>query len=235
MRSFFFLLLTGIACTCVRAQKHETLALQAYLGNDLPTWEAAIAATTSIADPEERLLTVAEFQLGRGYAAMAADDKAALNDALDEAGDALDALWEINDGNAVAHGVYAGLLGLKIAKTPITGMLYGSRASKYAEKAAKLGSDNGAALYHAASNLHYTPEQWGGDPESALALLERAVDAYGPDRDRNWRYLNTLALKGQVQARLGRTDAARATYARALDAQPDFLYVSRVLLPQLEQ
>jgi tetratricopeptide (TPR) repeat protein len=221
--------------TRVRAQTYETLALEAYLQNDLDKWDAALAATEAITDPEHRLLTRAEYQLGRAYAAMAAGDDAARNDALDQIDENLDELWEINERNAVAHGLYSGLLGLKIARRPIMGMIYGSKAGTYAERAAELGPENGAALYHAASNLYYTPEQWGGDLTESRNLLERAVETYGPDRNDNWRYLNTLALLGQVRQKLGDTEGARLAYEKALAAQPEFGYVRNVLLPALEQ
>ena len=113
-------------------------------------------------------------------------------------------------------------------------MVYGSRAAKYAEQAMNLDPRDPTALYHAASNLFYTPEQWGGDPELALAYLEQAGAYFGPNRNDNWRYLALLALRGQVEARLGHADRALATYTEALTAQPDFTYVSRVLLPQLK-
>ena len=234
----FFLLggvFLGKSGACVLGQEYESLALHAYLQNDLSKWEAALDATSYISDPEQRLLTRAEFQLGRAYAAMAASDEEAVDRALDDIDEAMEELWEINDKNAVAHGVYSGYLGLKIARKPISGMIYGSRATKYAAKAARLGPKSGPALYHAASNLFYTPEQWGGDAEQALKYLERAVAAYGPHRNQNWRYLNTLALLGQVQARLGQVEQARATYSLALKAQPGFDYVSKVLLPQLDR
>ncbi len=234
MRILSFLLLC-LAGTCVRAQHAEALALTAYLHNDVAKWDAALAAAAAIPDPEKRLLTRAEYQLNRGYAAMVADDDAALDDVIAQMDEALDQLWEIDDENAVAHGLYSALLGLKIARKPISGMIHGSRAANYAEKAAKLGPQNGAALHHAAANLYYTPPQWGGDPEQALRYLEQAVDTYGPDRNSDWRYLSTLALMGQVQRELGQTDRARATYELALAAQPDFGYVSKVLLPQLKQ
>ena len=235
MRLFLFFLFTVFVSTCVPAQTYETLALEAYLHNDLERWEKALAATRSITDEEKRLLTRAEYQLGRAYAAMATQDEDVRDEAMDGVDDALDALWEVNDKNGTAHGIYSGLLGLKIARTPITGMIHGSRAAKYASKAVKLAPHDPAALYHAAANLYYTPEQWGGDSEQALAYLLQALELYGEGRETNWRYLNTLALLGQVQARLGQTDHARATYRTALEAQPDFGYVSNVLLPKLDK
>ena len=234
MRLSFFLF-TVFVSTCVPAQSYEALALKAYLHNDLGMWEEALTAAQSITDEEERLLTRAEFQLGRAYAAMAVDDEDVRDVAMDELDDALDALWEVNDRNGTAHGIYSGLLGLKIARTPLTGMIHGSRASKYASKAVRLAPDDPAALYHAAANLYYTPEQWGGDSDQALAYLQQAIELYGSGQAANWRYLNTLALLGQVQARLGQPDRARATYRTALDAQPEFGYVRNVLLPKLNK
>ncbi|CAH1001874.1 hypothetical protein LEM8419_02782 [Neolewinella maritima] len=237
MLRLLLLLLSLLLCPAgpysLHAQSHESLALAAYLRSDLSQWDEALAASASIPDPETRLLTQAEYQLGKAYAAMAGEDESARDAAMEAMDDMLDQIWELTETNATAHGLYAALLGLKIARTPMTGMIHGSRASRYVSKGVALGPDNPAALYHAAGNLYYTPEQWGGDPEQALRYLQRAISLYGPDRNQNYRYLAALALLGQVQAKLDQTDAARATYRMALEAQPEFHYVSKLLLPRL--
>ena len=232
---FVFLLLG----TCVRAQTQmqeaESLALHAYLTADLEGWQRAIEAATQLADERQRLLTVTEYQFGLATASMAGEERdATLVDALDAMDDTIDDYWELDKENARMHGLYSALLGFRIARKPIMGMAYGSKAGKYAERAVTLGPDDPVALYHAAGNLFYTPEQWGGNPQLALEYLDKASRLFGTDRDTDWRYLATLALRGQVEAQLGHTDRARATYAEALAAQPDFAYVSKVLLPSLK-
>ena len=235
MNYLITLLLTVGFCTGARAQSHDTLALRAYLTSDLATWQRALAATDQVADAKTRLLLRAEYNLALAYASMGREEDEDVRDAaIDDMDDALDNYWKLDEESAAAHGLYSALLGLKIARKPMTGMLYGSRAGSYAEDAVALDSNDPTALHHAAANLYYTPEQWGGNPQLALEYLQKAGQQYGEGHHNNWRYLATLALRGQVEAKLGMTEVARATYAEALEAQPDFAYVSRVLLPQLK-
>lgn len=229
---FFLTLLLG---TGVRAQdNHHALALEAYLANDYATWQRALAATQTIEDERRRLLIQAEYRLNSFYAAAESEDEDQQDAAIDGADELLDRYWELNEKSGPAHGIYSGLLGLRIARKSMLGIIHGSRAGSYAEDAIQLAPNDPVALYHAAGNLYYTPERWGGDPAQALKYLQKALSTYGEDRDRHWRYLATLALLGQVQQRLGDTEAARATYAIALQAQPEFAYVSKVLLPELK-
>ncbi len=227
----FFLTLTGM----LGAQTHHETALRAYLSNDPAVWAEAVAATKTIADPAERMLTEADYQLAKAYAHMATKDNDAIAAVVDRVDELLDEYWDLNDKNAAAHGLYSALLGLKIAQAPMKGMLYGSRATKYAAKGVELDPNDPAALYNAAGNLFYTPEQWGGDPEKAVTYLKKAVQQYGSDAAQDWHYLSTLALLGQAQAKVGKTDEARATYQRALAAQPTFGYVKYMLLPELDK
>ena len=216
------------------AQSHSELALAAYLQNDLERWDEAIAATSTIADDEERTVTSGIYHLTATYAAMAAENEASLDRHMDALDEIIDEVWDITETNGVAHGLYSAYLGLKIARKPMTGMLYGSRAASYAEDAVDLAPDDPRALYYAASNLFYTPKTWGGDQEKAEAYLLKASRQYGDDAKNDFHYLETLALLGQAQAALGKTDAARATYERALQLQPEFGYVKNRLLPSLE-
>ena len=229
-----FLLLFLLGAAAPAQTGHRELALNAYLTSDPAAWRQAItAAEGQISDETTRRLTQAEYQLAGAFASFGRGDDAARDRFMNALDSNLDAYWKLDDANATAHGLYSALLGLRIARKPMSAMIYGSRAGSYAKKAIKLDANHPTALYHAAGNLYYTPEQWGGDPALAIAYLEKSVAAYAGDAT-NYRYLEALARLGEVQASVGQTEAARATYQRALAARPDFAYVSQVLLPKLD-
>ena len=234
MHRFLLPLLLFASCW-LTAQSHEQLALTAYLSGQEADWQTALTATETITDPKTRLLTRAAYHQEALGVAMGREEPELADRHLDALEEAIDAYWKLDEDSAEAHARYSALLGFKIARKPMLGMIYGSRASKYARRAVELDPDHPAALMAITYNLYYTPEQWGGNKAAALTHIEKAAKNLPADWRTDYQSLSVLALYGQVLAGNGQTDAARAVYQKALAAQPDFRYVKRYLLPELDK
>lgn len=237
---YLTLLLILFACTSGRAQCEQQPSLLAearvaYISNDLSAWDKVLATAQTAPDNAANQLQIARLALGAAGSAMAHESDDHLTTYLDLMETSLDAFWKTDKKHPAAHGLYSAYLGLLIAQSPMKGMLYGSKSSKYAAKGVNFDAGNQEAQYCLGSNLFYTPTTWGGDPEKAVEHLKAAAAAPPADQATcDWFHLQTLALLGQAQAKTGDTQAARLTYLQALKLEPEFAYVKMVLLPGLD-
>ena len=228
------LLLFTVISTLAAAQNHQELALQAYLSAELAGWDDAIEAAQQLPDERDRHIYGMRYnQLALGAAMGLADEKAS-DRYIDQLDAAVDAYWELDEKNAAAHGHYSALLGFKIARNPMSGMLYGSKASKYAKTAYEMDPSDPVAALSITSNLFYTPKQWGGDPDKALGYITKAAAALPTGWESDPLALDVLVTQGMILAALERKEEAKAVYERILTAQPEHSYVRHKLLPALE-
>ncbi|MEM6769098.1 MAG: hypothetical protein AAF597_00825 [Bacteroidota bacterium] len=240
------LLLILLLCTCVRATlsaqatdctsttEVEALALKAYLNNSPEAWQTALAAAEALPASTDHHVLAAKILFGATGTAFSLEDEDALDELLDAMEVHLDAALEADKNHPEASALYSGYLGMIISQSPMKGMFYGRKASKLADKATGNAPDSPLTHYFRGSNLYYTPATWGGDYDLAVEHLLRAKENYGAADGCNWFYLQTCALLGQAQLAAGDKAAARQTYLASLQAQPDFEYVKRILLPKLE-
>jgi tetratricopeptide (TPR) repeat protein len=158
---------------------------------------------------------------------------------LREAEEALKSVIAAQPENAEAYGLLASVQGRMIGFQPTLGPTLGPRSRESQRTAQRLDGARSPrlALLRGIRAFVVGPE-FGGSLEQAEAELRSAerlfaaqpADAPWP----SWGRLDTLAWLGQVLARKGDREAARAAYQRALEMAPDYAFVQRVLLPALD-
>ena len=228
-------LLSFLTLATLDAQKtHTDLALQAYLSADAATWNQAIAAATEIADEKVRLQTLMAYHQQAIGSAMGRQDEAGIDTHIEALEEVIDAYWELDENNAAAHGHYSALLGFKIARKPMSAMMYGRRASSYAKSAYELDATDPVAVLSIASNLFYTPERWGGDRAKALDYVNKAVANLPAGWEHNMYVVDLLVMQGELLAAVGDTAGALESYERVLAVHPNHGYVGKYLLPKLD-
>ena len=161
------------------------------------------------------------------------------SDLLDEADTQLQEALKLNDRFAEAHGLLAGVFGMKIAKVPMRGMLLGPRSSTHLDRALALEPDNPRLVLQRAVSKFNTPAMFGGSTKEAEALLRRALVLFEkepPDRPwPNWGRFDAHAWLGQALAKRGDIAGARAEYDRAATLAPQSGWLRFVLVPRLEK
>ena len=238
MRTYFmilFLLPVYLTAQC-ETDDYNSYARTGYLQNDFSAWDMAIKKILELPEgPEQHyLLARTSFgALGTGFATESEEKMEAYMNLMETA---LKALLKEQPKHPGGNGLYAGMLGMKIALSPVKGMLLGGKSERYARKGIQFDETDPIAQYQAGSRYHYTPEMWGGDGKQAVAHLQKAKSAFSAEEKAcDWFYLQTLALLGQAQTAIGEKDAARETYLQALVEEPNFGYVKYLLLPELEK
>ncbi|MEM9525132.1 MAG: hypothetical protein AAGA31_00920 [Bacteroidota bacterium] len=233
-----FVLLTPyvLPAQCDNASELSALSLEAFLTNDADKWADAVKLAETLPTTIENDINLAKLYFGAAGAAFSREDKAAIKDYSNRMEVPLDRVLEEEVNHPAANGLYSAYLGMLISRTPMKGMLYGGKAGRMAKKGAEKGPNSPEALYCLGSNPHYTPTTWGGDPEEAVVALKKSVAAFPPTANGcDWFHLQAYALLGQAQANAGDKAGARQTYLKALQLQPKFYWVSKVLLPGLDK
>jgi len=221
---------------CTASSETESLALEAYLANDLEKWDAVVAHTKTLPESIDNALLTAKVLFGAAGSALGQQNEDKADGYIDAMEDPLDFILDENKNHPEANALYSGYLGMLIAMRPMKGMLYGSKSGRMAEKGVAKAPNSPLAHYFLGSNLYYTPTTWGGDPDRAVEMLLKAKNAFPPTADGcDWFYLQVHALLGQAQLKTGNKSAARQTYLAALQLQPDFGWVKNVLLPSLDK
>ena len=231
----FLFLQTSFAQTI--DQGLELQLFQAYSLNSMPLWKDALNKLQQQKDSSpEHQLAIAKIAYGMAGAYMGKNEKDKVGEMLDVAGVIADELFDQETVKAEAYAVKSAVMGLRIALSPMKGMILGGKSQSYIQKAVKL--DPASPFNHMlmGNYLFYTPEMFGGDLKKAVRHLEKAKSFYEAKANKmTWEYLNTLALLGQAYHKTEQLEQAKSTYETALAASPNFGWVKFALQPALEK
>lgn len=121
------------------------------------------------------------------------------------------------------------------SRNPLDAMRLGPRSTSLLDRAAEVGADNPRVWLVRGMNAIHTPGMFGGGLDRAEAHLQRAITLFAADRPAPplpaWGEADAHLWLGQVHAKQGRREQARASYERALALQPGHAWVLRELLP----
>ena len=140
---------------------------------------------------------------------------------------------------AEAWALKAGLQGLMISIEPSQAMSLGPQTDANLDRARTKAADDPRIWLLDGINTLHKPGFFGGGPQRALEKLEKAqqlfeapsasTDAFGWGRDDAWLWAGRCAMK------LERYADAEASFARALEINPENRWVSGVLLPAAKE
>lgn len=158
---------------------------------------------------------------------------------LREAETSLKQYLRVNSRDPEAHALLGAVYGAQVRFTPVKAMTLGPRISAAFSEAEKLGPRNPRVALQKGIGLLHVPRAFGGGAEAAERELRRAEALFAQEpRSKpwpNWGRLDVLIWLGQALARQGDREAARTFYRRALELEPESVWVRQVLLPQLDR
>jgi tetratricopeptide (TPR) repeat protein len=136
------------------------------------------------------------------------------------------------------HALRSGVLGMMIGTSPIKGMTLGPRSGAQMERALELGPDNPRVWLMRGIGAINTPAMFGGGLDKAEEYIVKSIALFSNDTPRPpapaWGVSESHTWLGQVYAKQGKKDAARAEYQRALAIEPNDMWTKMVLLPALD-
>lgn len=236
MKTTISFLLAMFIYGTLSAQSTQELMYQAYLNRSAETWKKAVdlaakELTARPNDPAKQMdLAYAYFSLLNGSMAMPNDDL--FDEYISEAKKFLKKIVEDNPKSGEAAAMLSSIYGNEIGKSPMKGMLLGSKSSSLAEKGILFEPNSPLAWSVYASNKYYTPSSFGGDLQEAIKGWEKTIQLSqanaGALKD-NWLYLNAIVFLGQAYEKAGSRDKAIAAYEKALVVEPQFQYAKMLL------
>lgn len=139
-----------------------------------------------------------------------------------------------------AKTLLAGIYMMKIANSPMSAVTLSGTIHGLLDEAQKTSPENPRAYLIRGIMLYNTPALFGGSSEKALQNINKAVSLFDRDEDTTaskpqWGYLESLAWQGRVHTALDNYDAALFSYNKALEEEPEFMWVSKNLLPSLKK
>lgn len=156
---------------------------------------------------------------------------------LEEAEAALRLTLRANPQDAEAHALLGAVYGAQISLTPLKALTLGPRVASAFAEAEKLAPGNPRVSLQKGISLFFVPRAFGGGPEASLRELRRAEALFAREPAGkpwpNWGRPDVLAWLGRALAEKGDREAARAAYERALALEPEYVWVRRVLIPEL--
>jgi len=157
-------------------------------------------------------------------------------DALDNAENLLDIMLEANPKSADLYALRGAFYGYRIAMAPYKAMYYGRRSVEFINRAIELDTTSAQAWLEKANATYYAPEMFGGNKTEALQYYEKALQLMKKQNSKNnWLYINTIALTGKAYFDASNYIRARELFQLAIELEPDFHWVKRTLLPDLEK
>jgi tetratricopeptide (TPR) repeat protein len=209
---------------------------------DLPqlTAAAAMLERALIATPSDHLLlyyrALALYRAAGVYTGQKRNEEA--RRALEEADHLLEDATSKNpsaDALALRGAVIGQLIG--VSGNPFAGMTQGPKASGLIDRAMELEPKNPRVWLIRGISAMFTPRMFGGGTDKAERDLRKAIELFPGDSptppNPSWGHAEAYVWLGQALQKEGRMSEARAAYDRALEIQPNYAWVQRVLIPSL--
>jgi hypothetical protein len=138
------------------------------------------------------------------------------------------------------YAVLSSVHGMQIAASRVSmvaGMRLGPKASEQMTRAVETGPRNPRVWVLRGISAFNTPSAFGGGIDKAESYLKKAQELFAADSPAAgmpaWGRADAHVWLGQVYAKQGTRDAARAEYQAALALQPRHPWITGTLLPQL--
>lgn len=226
--SFAVVLLT--ITTTLKAQNSKDIMYKAYLLNSEALWKQSVTHA-----PNSWEKALASYGLLNNT--MATRNEELFDNHVDTMFDLLEELENNKTYKASALALKSALYGFIMGYSPWKGMYYGPKSSAAIDEALELTETSGIVWMVKAGSLFYTPETFGGDKIQAEKAYEKSIQNFEAENDttNNWIYLNALANLGKTYQANGKKEQAIATYKKALEIEPAFTWVSKVLLPEAQK
>jgi tetratricopeptide (TPR) repeat protein len=205
---------------------------------DFEQAENILSPFTSVGDHQ----TLTEYYMGyidyqRGVVIYRANEEMAKT-YLDSAIEHLENAIRKDDTFAEAHALLSSCYGIEISFSSLKAIWLGPKSGSQMGKARGLAPENPRVALLGAIGTYNTPGLFGGGKEKGLGELKKADSLFA-----QWKITDSLQPdwgKEQVQAWIGLayldqkdTVLARKAFEKALEINPDYGWVRRVLMPRV--
>lgn len=214
---------------------YKTDIYNAYISNRMDDWKSAIDKMENEKKKEKAyLLELVNYQYGYIAWCIGNDKDELAEDYLELAEKNLEWLEENQISPATVNAYKSAFYGFKIGISPIRAPFIGPKSVNHSKLAMEQDKTNPMGFIQYGNSQFYMPPVFGGSKKVALEHFLKALQLMENDKDKtinNWNFLSLLAIIGQSYEKTEQLDKAKAFYEKALEAEPQFLYVKDELCP----
>lgn len=139
-----------------------------------------------------------------------------------------------SEGKTLLAGIYM----MKIASNPMAAVSLTPKIHSLLDEAQSNNSSNPRSYIIRGIMKLQTPAVFGGSNEDAAKNFAKAIQLFEKEDDVNpllphWGYLESLVWMGRTQEKLENYDAAKFSYQKVLNIEPEYGWVKYSLLPAL--
>ena len=161
---------------------------------------------------------------------MASQDEQTFDQWVDQVVKDLEVLIEKNPQWGEPKAVLSTVYGLKIAYSPMKGMIYGSKSGSLIEAALSDQPESPLVQKLYGAYKLYTPKMFGGNPARAVEAYQEAISLYESNNStQEWLYLDTLVGLAMALHKSGQANEAIITLEQALKIEPKFYWAQSLL------
>lgn len=222
--------------TKLLAQDINQILYQSYITEKMDNWYDAMNGIEGFAD-EDLLYQKVIAQYGYIGYLFGINQKKEIREIIGSAQDNIDTLLSKNNQSAELIALKSAFMAFDmithIYKIPIIG----PKALSYINLAVQLDENEPMGWIMYASKEYYSPTMFGGSKQNAFDAYEKAIKLFEENNTalNNWQYLNSIAITGTWYYEQKQYEKAKEFYKKALNIEPEFSWVKKTLLPQVEE
>ena len=147
----------------------------------------------------------------------------------------LNSLLDSNDTDVEALSLLSSAYGEQIRQKPETAEALAPKALELMKEADKIDPENPRVQFLTGKLLLTLPKKFGGDKNKSLIHLQKAIKLFEEgneaDDEIGWGYIFALTWLGINYSEINDYQSAIDTYNKALEVDPDFVWINNTLLP----
>lgn len=241
MRKYLLIILTSLISIIPLKADNKSYTYQTYSLRDFSGWPAMLDSMTNAlktdSSKEAYINTLRDYY---GYVGHLLDigDKSQADVWCKKGNSVLKEAKKKYPGNASITALESMFIAFQIAISPLKAPFQASSMMSSAKEGLRLDSSLNLTNNAEANILFYFPEALGGDKQKAITYYQKAYQYFldHPDiANENWMYLNIMSTLAVANESVGNLQQALNWCKKALQIQPDFVYVRQILLPRIEK
>lgn len=236
LSAFFLLFLVSsqVIHANYSAEERKQIVYNSYVSANMTGWENVIKEMERSRGGVSNKLELAEYYYGFTAYCIGKKRKEEALITLRKGSALCDQILKLDPKNATAMAFKGAFVAFEISINKFKIIVLGRESMKWLNKAIETNPDNIQALTDRANAYFHAPSMFGGDINKSLAYYEKALKSLEKNNltKNNWQYLNLYVYIANVYIKLDKKDKAKAVYKTALQKEPNFKWVSELLLPE---
>ena len=234
------LLLISLSTIVYGQTDYQSRIYEAFISGEMQHWKTAIDEMENIKSENRNFLPeLINYEYGYIGWCLGNDKKKQAKKSLELMEENLETLKDYEGATAAYHAYTAAAIGFKIGLSNWRAPFLGPKSMDHAKNAMATDSLNFQANAEMGNIWNHMPAIFGGSAEKALRYYQKAVTIYENSEDelkhKKWLYLNFIAISGKLEFEQNNYSKALQLYKKALNIEPEFIWVKDELLPELNK